>query len=99
MNNQTLRKLHRKIAPIVFLPLFVTALTGITYRVARSWLGASDKIGDMIMFIHQGTYLGKELRVFYVILNGLGLIAMVVSGIIMSGIFSNRRKGSTPPTK
>lgn len=86
------RKLHRKIAPIVFLPLFITGFTGILYRVARSWFGASDEIGDIIMFIHQGTFLGKDLRVFYVILNGLGLIGMIISGIIMSGIFFNRRK-------
>lgn len=92
MDSRDFRKLHRKIAPIVFLPLFVTAFTGVLYRVARSWFGVSDEIGEMIMFIHQGSYLGKDLRVFYVILNGLGLIAMVVSGIVMSGIFFRRRK-------
>ncbi|WP_330204555.1 hypothetical protein [Cyanobacterium sp. Dongsha4] len=92
MDSRDFRKLHRKIAPIVFLPLFVTAFTGVLYRVARSWFGVSDEIGEMIMFIHQGTFLGKDLRVFYVILNGLGLIGMVVSGIVMSGIFFRRRK-------
>lgn len=95
MDIKDFRKLHRKIAPIVFLPLFVTAFTGILYRVARSWFGVSEEIGDMIMFIHQGTFLGKDLRIFYVILNGLGLIAMVVSGIVMSGIFFHRRKTKT----
>lgn len=94
MDSKDFRKLHRKIAPIVFLPLLVTAFTGILYRVARSWFGVSEEIGDMIMFIHQGSYLGKDLRVFYVILNGLGLMAMVVSGIVMSGIFASRRKTS-----
>ncbi|MEB3227095.1 MAG: PepSY domain-containing protein [Synechocystis sp.] len=92
MDIKQLRKLHRKIAPIVFLPLLVTAFTGILYRVVRSWFGASDEIGEMIMFIHQGSYLGKDLRVFYVILNGLGLLAMVVSGIVMSSTFFRQRK-------
>lgn len=92
MNSKKLRQLHRKIAPIIFLPLFLTAFTGISYRVARSWFGASDKIGDALMFIHQGTFLGKELRVFYVILNGLGLVAMLFSGIMMTGIFRSRQK-------
>lgn len=98
MNVKNLRKLHRKIAPFVFLPLFVTALTGVSYRVARSWFGVSEEVGDMIMFIHQGTFLGKDLRVFYVILNGLGLLGMVVSGIVMSSIFfsSRKNKNATP---
>ncbi|MBL1211532.1 MAG: PepSY domain-containing protein [Geminocystis sp. GBBB08] len=92
MDTKTLRKLHRKFAPIVFLPLFITAFTGVFYRVARSWFGASDEFGEMILFIHQGEFLGKDLRVFYVLLNGLGLIAMVATGIIMSGIFRPRKK-------
>jgi uncharacterized iron-regulated membrane protein len=92
MNSKKLRQLHRKIAPIVFIPLFLSAFTGIAYRVARSWFGASDEIGEALMFIHQGTFLGKELRVFYVILNGLGLVAMLVSGIIMTGIFRPRKQ-------
>ena len=33
------RKLHRKIAPILFLPLLLSALTGISYRIGRSWRG------------------------------------------------------------
>ncbi|BAQ61514.1 hypothetical protein GM3708_1920 [Geminocystis sp. NIES-3708] len=59
--------------------------------MARSWFGASDEFGEMILFIHQGEFLGKDLRVFYVLLNGLGLIAMVISGIVMSGIFRRRK--------
>jgi len=91
MDTKTLRKLHRKFAPIVFLPVFLTAFTGVFYRVARSWFGASEELGDFIMFIHQGEFLGKDLRVFYVLLNGLGLIAMVATGIILTGIFRSKK--------
>lgn len=90
MDTRKLRQLHRKIAPVVFIPLFLTAFTGVAYRVARSWFGVSDEIGEALMFIHQGTFLGKELRVFYVILNALGLLAMLFTGIIMTGIFRSR---------
>ena len=90
MDKRTLRKLHRFIAPIIFIPLFATGFTGISYRVAKSWFGASDKLGYLLMYIHQGTFLGKELRVLYVLLNGLGLIAMLISGIVMTGIFRNK---------
>lgn len=91
MNSRTLRNLHRKLAPIIFLPLFITSLTGVGYRIGKSWFGLSDDFGDVMMYIHEGAYLGSQLRPFYVLLNGLGLVAMVVSGIVMSGIFRGSR--------
>ena len=91
VNKRVLRKWHRFLAPIIFLPLFATALTGVSYRVARSWFGASDQVGEFLMYIHQGTFLGKELRVFYVLLNGLAVIAMLATGISMTGIFRGKR--------
>ena len=91
MNPRSLRNLHRKLAPIVFLPLFVSAFTGVGYRIGKTWFGFSDNFGDVMMYIHQGTYLGSQLRPFYVLLNGLGLVAMVVSGVVMSGIFRGSR--------
>jgi hypothetical protein len=34
--NINLRKLHRKVAPVLFLPLFLSAITGIGYRIGKS---------------------------------------------------------------
>ena len=36
-----MRELHRRFAPLVVLPLLVTVLSGVTYRLARDWLGAT----------------------------------------------------------
>ncbi|MBR8826828.1 MAG: hypothetical protein DSM107014_02815 [Gomphosphaeria aponina SAG 52.96 = DSM 107014] len=87
MNQKTLRKLHRRLAPIIFLPFFVTAITGIIYRLGISWFGLSGDAAQILLVIHQGEYLGEQLKPIYVLLNGLGLIAMLVTGIIMSGLF------------
>ncbi len=35
------RKLHRFIAPILLLPILLTTITGVAYRVGRSWFGMS----------------------------------------------------------
>ncbi|AFZ51272.1 hypothetical protein [Dactylococcopsis salina] len=67
MDMRSLRKLHRRIAPILFLPLFLTAFTGVAYRVANSWFNTPDRVGAILMYFHQGTFLGEELRVFYFI--------------------------------
>ncbi|OIP69227.1 MAG: peptidase [Oscillatoriales cyanobacterium CG2_30_40_61] len=81
--NQHLRKWHRTLAPIVLLPLFVTVATGVFYRLGKSWLGLSSDQVHLLMSIHEGEYLGKTLEPVYVLLNGLGLLWMLVTGGIM----------------
>jgi uncharacterized iron-regulated membrane protein len=80
------RALHHFLAPIFSLPLFVSASTGIIYRLGKSWLGLSDKQAHFLMDIHQGTYLGPLLRAWYVLLIGLGLIMILITGIQMTNI-------------
>jgi len=94
MNTKSLRKLHRTLAPILFIPFFLTAFTGVAYRLGESWFGLSDNTIEWMMYIHQGSYLGPQLRSVYVLLNGLGLVGMLVSGIMMTSIFMRRSRPS-----
>ncbi|MEC4853385.1 MAG: PepSY domain-containing protein, partial [Jaaginema sp. PMC 1079.18] len=70
MQSRNFRKLHRVLAPIVFIPLFLTATTGVLYRVGSSWFGTPPNFSHWMMYIHQGDFLGGQLRVVYVLLNG-----------------------------
>lgn len=92
MTLRKLRKLHRYLAPLIFIPLFLTAFTGVAYRVGKTWFHLPDRAGSILMYLHQGTFLGEDLRVFYVLLNGLGVIAMLFSGIMMTGLFRRQRQ-------
>lgn len=85
------RKLHRQVAPIIFIPLLLTALTGVTYRLAQSWFGIEEDAAEIFMVIHQGSYLGKELRPFYVLLLALGVIGLIVTGLTMTKFFGRAR--------
>lgn len=77
------RKLHRKIALIFFLPLLLSAITGVFYRVGRTWFGLSDEFGDIMMMFHEGRFLGKPLVPVYILFTGLGLLTMAITGISM----------------
>lgn len=88
-----LRKIHRQAAPFVFIPLLLTALTGVAYRIGRSWFGLSDEFGEFMMVIHQGEFLGKPIVPIYVLLVGLGLIGMIVSGVVL---IKQRKQSSQP---
>ncbi len=89
------RKLHRFIAPILFLPIFLTTITGVAYRLGRSWFSipkGEGSLAETLMMIHQGGFLGKQLVPFYVLLDGLGLIGLLVTGIFMLNMFVKKRR-------
>ena len=83
MNFAKFRKLHKTVAPLVLLPLAITVFTGVIYRLAKDWFGASRDSVHFLMDIHEGEYFGKTLEPFYVLLNGLGLLWMIITGGIM----------------
>ncbi|MEC4804530.1 MAG: hypothetical protein SAJ12_12980 [Jaaginema sp. PMC 1079.18] len=77
------RRLHSTLAPIVLLPLLITIFTGVIYRLGKSWFGLSRDQVHFLMTIHEGEYLGDFLEPIYVLLNGLGLLWMIVTGSVM----------------
>lgn len=83
MDIRQFRKLHQTVAPIVLLPLLITMTTGVVYRLGKSWFGLSKEQAHVLMVIHEAEYLGQTLEPFYVLLNGLGLLWMLITGGVM----------------
>jgi hypothetical protein len=83
MNIRQFRKLHQTIAPFVLFPLLITVLTGVSYRLGKSWFGLSRDQVHFLMVIHEGEYLGQVLEPIYVLLNGLGALWMLITGAVM----------------
>ena len=78
-----MRELHRRLAPLVVLPLLVTVLSGVAYRLARDWFGTSRDQAHWLMVVHDGEWLGPDLEPVVVLLNALGLLWMLVSGALI----------------
>jgi hypothetical protein len=84
------RKYHRIIGIIVCLPLLSTVLTGMLATIGREWpvnIGISSRL---MLKIHTGEIF--HLQAIYPILNGLGLIGLLVTGISMSGLFNQKKR-------
>jgi hypothetical protein len=82
------RKYHRILAPIIFLPLILTTITGMATTMTAEWrlnLGISR---HLLLDIHTGEIF--HLQAVYPILNGLGVIGLLVTGISMTGMFKNK---------
>ena len=77
------RELHQRIAPFVLLPLFVTVCSGVGYRLARDWFGASREQVHWLMTLHEGEWLGPILEPFVVLMNAVGLLWMLITGLAL----------------
>jgi hypothetical protein len=79
MNNRKsaqLHKIHRSIAPIMVLPLLISAVTGAIYQI-------TDLSGNEVKWlleVHKGNFGSLKLETIYPFLNALGLLAMLATG-------------------
>jgi len=85
-----IRTIHRIIAPIMLLPLLLTAITGIIYQIFD--LAGNEKIAKWLLDWHKGDFGILNLEVIYPFLNGLGLIILLFTGISMWGQMRSKRR-------
>ena len=74
------RLVHRRLAPWLLLPLALAALTGLGYRIGRTWFGMDKETGHQVLDAHTGAWLGGTGEQIYVALTGLGLLALAIGG-------------------
>lgn len=84
------RVFHRILGAILLLPLTASAVTGIAFKVGDEWLHLPDSILGILMSIHQGSWLGKTVRPFYILLLGIGLLVMIGTGMKLTGLFKKK---------
>ncbi len=84
------RKYHRILAIIVALPLTLTVVTGMLTTVVKEWPINTEISARLLLKIHTGEIF--NLQAIYPILNGLGLIGLLVTGLSMSGLFGRRKQ-------
>ncbi|PHX87243.1 MAG: peptidase [Synechococcus sp. Baikal-G1] len=91
---QQVRRLHGAVAPLVLAPLLLTVCSGMTYRLLKDWAGLGRDQLHVLMVLHEGEWLGKALEPFYVLLNGLGLLWMLITGASL--VLQRWRQGPRP---
>ena len=77
------RQFHKALAPWAFLPLFLSAATGLLYRISKDLLGLSRDQVHWLMSLHEGEWLGANGELIYVFLNSLSVLWMLITGFQM----------------
>jgi uncharacterized iron-regulated membrane protein len=68
----------------VVLPLLLTVCSGMAYRLLKDWGGFGRDQVHWLMVLHEGEWLGTTAEPIYVLLNGLGLLWMLVTGTTLA---------------
>lgn len=87
MINRLFRKYHRWLAVVFAVPLFTTIVTGIGFPIAK--LMHQRQLAEFLIQIHTLEIfgLGEE----FPIINGIGLLGLLVTGFSMTSFFKQRR--------
>ncbi len=93
--NRTLRRYHRWIAIAVCLPLLLTVLSGLLATLSGEWLH-NGQVTGLLMRVHTGKIF--HLQKIYPLLNGLGLIGLIVTGLTMTGLLGRRKAKDLTPS-
>jgi uncharacterized iron-regulated membrane protein len=64
------------------------------YRLLKDWAGLDRDQLHVLMVLHEGEWLGNRLESIYVLLNGLGLLWMLISGTSL--LLQRWRQGQRP---
>lgn len=82
------RKYHRWLAVALCLPLISTVLTGMGFTIFDEWFH-QERFAHFLMEIHTMKIIG--LDEIFPVLNGLGLVGLLITGLSMTGLFRKRR--------
>jgi hypothetical protein len=85
---RSFRKYHRFLAPILCLPLALTALTGMLITITDEWHWPLGFPQGLLLHLHTGELF--HLEKIYPILNGLGVIGLLITGMTMTSLFPRR---------
>ena len=88
------RKYHRAIALITAIPIFLTVVTGMAVTFIREWGINLGLTPSLLLKLHTGEVF--HLEAIYPILNGVGLIGLLVTGLSISGMFGRKPRKPIP---
>ncbi len=80
---RSFRKYH-----LLCLPLVLTALTGMVITITEEWHWQVGMPAALLRNLHTGELF--HLQAVYPILNGLGIIGLLVTGMTMTSLFNRR---------
>ena len=81
------RKYHRSLAIVCALPLLLSVITGMLFPIAKAF--NQGQVAGFLIHLHTLETFG--LGGIFPIINGIGLLGLLITGIYMTSLFRQRR--------
>lgn len=81
INKARVRYFHHILAPIMFLPILLTLITGSLFQVAVVTGRGEDFL--WLLDLHRGKFGSINLELVYPFLNAFGILFLAITGILM----------------
>lgn len=78
------RRWHGRFGPLLLLPLLNSALTGVSYRLGKDWLGLNRDQVHWLMVLHEGEWLGTPGKSLYVLSLAVGVLWLLGTGSVLA---------------
>lgn len=93
------RLFHRKAAPWIGIGLVFFAITGMAFRLGRSWFSLDSRKGGVLLSLHSWDWLGDWGSLAMLVLLGSGILLLIASAVTM--LWQTRKKlfRSPQPTR
>ncbi len=81
INKARLRHFHYILAPLMYVPIFLTAITGSLFQIAVITGKSEDFL--WLLELHRGKFGSINLEFVYPLLNAFGVLFLAITGIAM----------------
>ncbi len=88
--NRLFRKYHRWLAIVCALPLLLTVITGMTFPIAKA--SHQRQLASSLIHLHTLEIFGLDS--FFPIINGIGILGLLMTGLSMTRLFRERRSSN-----
>lgn len=78
-----LRVFHRKAAPWIGVGLVFSALTGMAFRLGRSWFDLDSRTGGFLLSMHSWDWLGGWMSLGVLVVLGVGILSLLATAVSM----------------
>lgn len=84
------RVFHRKAAPWIGVGLIFSALTGMAFRLGRSWFDLDSRKGGVLLSLHSWDWMGGWFSLVVPVLLGVGILLLLSTAVLM--LWQTRKK-------
>jgi hypothetical protein len=90
LEKMNFRSFHRQVAPWIGIALVLSAITGMAFRLGRSWFNINSNWSGFFLSLHSWGWLGDRFSLVALTILAIGVFLLLGSAVVM--LWQTRKK-------